>query len=236
MMTAMTLAVLMAMSTVPELASDLTEARRSWDADAVIAVQSRVRSELRGSTDDEAVRLRVRSGLAVAEILRVEYERVSTDRGDVRRVLGDRIDAAAEEALSLLDELPESSDRERMRADLLATMIRSDYRAKRFEPELRAAVDRALELDPDNPLAHVAAAKPLLFAPEDRGRDVDAALEHLDRALALDPQSESARLLRAAAREMAGDVDGSRDDARAALAANPSCAPARRMLEHLGGS
>ena len=236
MTTAMTLAVLMAVSTVPELASDLSEARRSWDADAVVAVQSRVRSELRDSTDDEAVRLRVRSGLAVAEILRVEYERVPTDRGDARRVLGDRIDAAAEEALSLLDQLPESSDRERMRADLLATMIRSDYRAKRFEPELRAAVDRALELDPDNPLAHVAAAKPLLFAPEDRGRDVDAALEHLDRALALDPRSESARLLRAAARELAGDVDGSRDDARAALAANPSCAPARRMLEHLGGS
>ncbi len=236
MRTVVSLAMLMAVSSVSELASDLMEARRSWDPEAVVAVQSRVRSELRDDTGDDAVRLRVRAGLAVAEVLRVEFERTPSDTREARRVLGDRIDAAAEEALRLLDRLPESSDRERMRADLLATMIRSDYRAKRFEPELRAAVDRALALDPDNPLAHVAAAKPLLFAPENRGRDVDEALAHLDRALALDPQSESARLLRATARESAGDADGARDDARTALAANPGCAPARRMLERLGGS
>jgi len=235
MRSVISLAVLMAMSSVPELTVDLTEARRSWDPDEVVAVQSRVRSELRDATEDDAVRLRVRAGLAVAEVLRVEYERTPSDQREARRVLGDRIDAAAEEALPLLDRLPESSERERLRADLLATMIRSDYRARRYEPELRAAVDRALALDPDNPLAYVAAAKPLLFAPEGRGRDVDGALAHLDRALSLDAQSESARLLRATAREMAGDVDGARDDARAALAANPGCTPARRMLEQLGG-
>ncbi len=224
------LAMVLAASTVVELADELTAARRSWDAEKIVAVQSRVRSELGAATTEEAVALRVSAGLAVAEVLRVEFEESAGGR-QARRLLGNRIDAFAKEALAHLDELPESSERERIRADLLATMIRSDYRAKRTEPELRAAVNRALELDPDNPSAHVTAAKPLLFAPEDRGRDIGAALEHLDRAVMLDADLESAYLLRATAREMAGDLAGARDDAQTALAANPDCAPARRLLE-----
>ena len=229
------LLIALAASTVAELADELTAAQRSWDPDAVVRVQSRVRSQLRDDASDEGGMLRVRAGLAVAEVLRVEYEETSGDR-EARRLLGERIDAAAQEALDQLGALPETSERERLRGDLLATMIRSDYRAKRFEPELRAAVGRALELDPDNPAAHVTAAKPLLFAPEGRGRDVGAALGHLDRALSLDPDSESARVLRATAREMAGDVVGARRDARAALDRNSSCEPARRLLDRLAAN
>ena len=228
--------LVLAVTSVSQLADELATARRSWDPEAVVAVQSKIRSELVDAAGDDAVTLRVQAGLAVAEVLRVEYEETSDGERETRRLLGDRIDAVAQEALTKLDGLPESSERERMRADLIATMIRSDYRAKRYEPELRAAVARALDLDPDNPLAHVAAAKPLMFAPEDRGRDVDAALAHLDRALALDPGSESARVLRATAREHAGDVEGARDDARTVLAANPRCTPARRLLDRIGGS
>lgn len=228
--------LVLAVTSVSQLADELATARRSWDPEAVVAVQSKIRSELVDAAGDDAVTLRVQAGLAVAEVLRVEYEETSDGERETRRLLGDRIDAVAQEALTKLDGLPESSERERMRADLIATMIRSDYRAKRYEPELRAAVARALDLDPDNPLAHVAAAKPLMFAPEDRGRDVDAALAHLDRALALDPGSESARVLRATAREQAGDVEGARDDARTVLAANARCTPARRLLDRIGGS
>jgi tetratricopeptide (TPR) repeat protein len=229
------LALLTSAGAFGELADQLEDARRSWEPERVVTVQSRIRSELGDATDDVAVMLRVRAGLAVAEVLRVEYELVEGDR-ERRRLLGERIDAAAEEALALLDRLPESSERERVRGDLLATMIRSDFRAKKYEPELRTAVERALELDPDNPRAHVTAAKPLLFAPPDRGRDVDAAIEHLDRALELAPGLESARLLRASAREMSGDLDSARADARAALGRNPQCTPAARLLERLGSS
>ena len=63
--------------------------------------------------------------------------------------------------------------------------------------------------------------------------DIDAALDHLDRALRLDPDLETARLLRAAAREMAGDFAAARADAKAALTDNPDCAPAARLLERL---
>ncbi len=229
---AVVVSILMAVSTVSELADRLAVARRSWNTDEIVAVQSRIRAELGDSDTEAAVRLRVQSGLAVAEVLRVELETADDDR-TARRLLGDRIDAYARDALAQLDRLPESSERERLRADLLATLIRSDYRAKKLEPELRAAIERALELDPDNPGAHVAAAKPLVFAPQGKGRDIDAALSHLDRAVELDPQLESARLLRATAREMAGDLDGARADARAALVDNPDCAPAVRLLERL---
>jgi tetratricopeptide (TPR) repeat protein len=226
------LAIVMAASTVSELTDRLTAARRSWNTDEIVAVQSQVRSDLSGVDTDEAVMLRVRAGLAVAEALRVEFEEEHGDR-EARRLLGDRIDAYARDALDQIERLPESSERERLRADLLATLIRSDYRAKRLEPELRAAVARALELDPDNPAAHVTAAKPLLFAPQGRGRDIGAALDHLDRALQLDPDLEAALLLRATAREMAGDITGARADARAALDDNPDCAPAARLVERL---
>jgi len=219
-------------STVSELTDRLTAARRSWNTDEIVAVQSQVRSDLGDDESEAAVRLRVEAGLAVAEALRVEFEAAADDR-TARRLLGDRIDAYARDALDQVDLLPESSERERLRADLLATLIRSDYRAKKLEPELRAAVERALELGPDNPEAHVTAAKPLLFAPENKGRDIDAALGHLDHALRLDPDLEAARLLRATARELAGDVAGARADARAALTDNPDCAPAARLLERL---
>jgi tetratricopeptide (TPR) repeat protein len=227
------LMVALAASPALELADELATARRSWDVEQIMAVHSRVRSELAGLTTEEAVMVRVSAGLAAAEVLRVGYEE-SSDGRDEKGLLGDRIDAVAKEALEWLDRLPESSERERIRADLLATMIRSDYRAKKLEPELRAAVDRALALDPDNPMAHTTAAKPLLFAPVNKGRDIEAAMQHLDRALTLEPGLESARLLRASARETGGDLEGARSDARAALAANPDCAPAIRLLERLG--
>jgi hypothetical protein len=52
--------------------------------------------------------------------------------------------------------------------------------------------------------------------------------------VALDADLESARLLRATARQMAGDLAGARNDARTALIANPDCAPARALIERLG--
>ena len=77
----------------------------------------------------------------------------------------------------------------------------------------------------------LSSAKPLLFAPPGRGRDLKAGIAVLDRALALDPRLETALLLRAHARDGLGDRAGARADWEAALAINPECAPARRALE-----
>jgi tetratricopeptide (TPR) repeat protein len=137
---------------------------------------------------------------------------------------------AAEEALGVLAGFDESSESQRMRADLLAVMIRSDYRAKKYQNELKAAVERALELDPDNPRALVSSAKPMIFAPPERGRDLDQAVSVLTRALEIDAGLESALLLRAHALDELGRTARAVEDWNAAIELNPECRPARDRL------
>ena len=219
-----------------DLESRLADARTSYDAEAAMAVLSEARSLRTREPGTEHARLQVEAAVAVAELLRIEYEQLPEDEREARRQLGSKIDAVAEETLGIVDELPESSARERMRADLIATMIRSDFRARKYRDELETAIARARELDPDNPRALVAAAKPLVFAPEEKGRDLAEAARLLDRALELEPGLEEARLLRAEAHRRAGDREAAREDLEAALGANPSCRPARHALEAMEGA
>ncbi len=219
-----------------ELGARLAEVRRHYDAEAAVGVLNDVRTarragEIRGS---DAVGLHVRAALAAAELLRIDYEDTPDDEAAERRTLGQRIDVAADEGLDLVDELPETSERERLRADLVATKIRSDYRAQKYEDEFSAAVARALELDPDNPRALATAAKRALFAPPEHGGDPAEAVRLLDRALELDPDLESARLLRALAHEKLGEIDEAAADWRRVLEGNPDAAPAREGLARIG--
>ncbi len=183
---------------------------------------------------DPAARfVHARACLLTAELLRVTWEAADPSARDTRQKLGARIDVAAQEGLAELEELPDSSERSRVEADLLATMIRSDFRARRLEARLRAAIDHALALDPDNARAQTSAAKPLLFADAKHGGDPHAALEVLDHALRLDPELESARLLRAVAWEKLGEPAKAEADWKEALRRNPACEPARRGLDQL---
>lgn len=214
-----------------ELARDLERAIRTYDVEAATAVLNRARAAAGAGETGPLLELRVEAGLAVAELLRIEFEQTPAGERAVRANLGQRIDAAAEEALRLVDGLPESSERYRMGADLVATMIRSDFRARKYRNRLEEATGRALDLDPGNARAWVTAAKPFVFAEAEHGGDLDEALRLLDRALALDPDLEAALLLRALAHERRGDGERAESDWRAALEANPDCAPARRALE-----
>lgn len=234
-MTCVLLAVLLAGG--PPLATieaDLAAAVRRYDADAAVAALGRARELDRTAPAPATVLLRVRAALAAAELLRVRFEQASKDDAQGRTVLGQRIDAAAEEGLALLDRLPGGSERYRVEADLVATMIRSDFRARKYEARFATAVAKALELDPRNARAVLAAAKPLVFAPVEHGRDLPKAVETLTRALALDPALEAARLLRAFALDAQDEHEAARRDWRAALAANPDCVPAREALARPG--
>jgi tetratricopeptide (TPR) repeat protein len=223
---------------VPAAAVDLEEleaaleiARKSYDSAAATEILNVARSAA-GESEGEALDLlRVRAGLLVAELLRLEFEETARGERAARRTLGQRIDVAAEEALGVLASIQESSETERMRADLLATMIRSDYRAKKYRAELNEAVERALERDQENPRALVSSAKPLVFAPVERGRDLNQAIEVLTRALEFDAGLESALLLRAHAYELLGDTERATADWNSALDLNPECRPARRGLD-----
>jgi hypothetical protein len=209
---------------------EVARAERRWDGDAAVAALTNARALARSAPGPAAAALQIRAGLLTAELLRVRFERAAGGPAGERERLGQQIDAFAEEALALLVAQPESSERYRLEADLLATMIRSDFRAKKYEARFNAAVARARELDPANPRALVAAAKPFLFAPPGRGRDPARGIELLDRALALDRRLEAALLLRAFAREQLGDRVGAEADWRTALGFNPDCAPARESL------
>ncbi len=147
-----------------------------------------------------------------------------------RRGLGESIDGAADAGLEALESLPETSCRERLRADLLATKIRSDFRAKKFADEMKAAAARAIELDPGKARAMVTLAKPFLFADDRHGRDLGEAIRLLSEAFVIDPTLENALLLRALAFEIQGRTEACRSDLRAALAANPDCRPAKERL------
>jgi tetratricopeptide (TPR) repeat protein len=209
---------------------EVARAERRWDGDAAVAALTNARALARSAPGPAAAALQIRAGLLAAELLRVRFEQAATDGTASRETLGQQIDAFAEEALALVDGQPATSERYRLEADLLATMIRSDFRAKKYEARFNAAVARARELDPRNPRALVAAAKPFLFAPPGRGRDPAKGIELLDRALGLDPRLESALLLRALGREQLGDRAGAEADWRTALELNPDCAPARQSL------
>jgi len=213
------------------LEHDLAAALRAWDVAAVEGVLIRVRSHRSGAGSPAAAELQVRAGLALAELLRVEFEDTPPADRSGRTALGQRIDVAAGEALVHLARLPESSERFRIEADLLATMIRSDYRAKKYRRDLEAATERALDLDADNPRAWVAAAKPHVFAGPKRGGDLDEAMRLLDQALELEPGLESALLLRALVWERRGDQARAVADWRAALDANPQCRPALARVD-----
>lgn len=230
-MTCVLLAVLVAGGPpAATIEADLAGALRRYDADAAVAALGRARELDRSAPTPSTVLLRVRTALAAAELLRVRFEQAPKDDAQGRTVLGQRIDAAAEEGLALLDRLPAGSERYRVEADLVATMIRSDFRARKYEARFATAVARALELDPRNARAILASAKPLVFAPVEHGRDLPRAVETLTRALVLDPTLEPARLLRAFALDAQGQHEAARRDWRAALAANPDCAPAREAL------
>ncbi len=214
----------------------LDEAIRTYDLTASTVLLAWVRDAMREQPTAEHAALHVRASLAVAEILRIEWEQTPSSESARRRELGSRIDATAEEGLGVVAQLPDSSERERMRADLLATMIRSDFRAKKYESQFLAAAGRSLELDEGNARAWVTAAKPFLFAAPEHGGDLAEALRLLNRALELDPGLESALLLRALANERLGEADAAETDLRAALDHNPDCLPARRALDRIAGS
>lgn len=179
----------------------------------------------------QAIELEVRSGLLVAELERLAFESLPPDQRQARSAIGKRIDTVAEAALARAEALPESSERWRLRADLLATMIRSDYRAKKHHKAFEEAVEEAMRLDGENAHVWVTAAKPLIFAGPKRGQDLDEAVRVLDRALEIAPGLESALLLRALAEEGRGESKRAAADWRAALRANPLCGPARAGIE-----
>lgn len=212
------------------LAAQVDEARLTYDCAKADSALTAVRAFAQANPAPEANRLRVEAALLCAELWRIDWERVPDSDFAVRRPLGEAIDTAAEEGLSALQSMEPTSETYRLHADLLAVMIRSDYRAKRYKKDMDVSAAKALELDPANAKAYVTQAKPFLFAPPNEGGDPKRALELLTKALELDPALESARCLRGLAYEKSGQPELAKADWELALHSNPACRPAQEEL------
>ena len=220
-------------SCADELGSSLREARRTYDLTAAIELRALAR-EPQTTPNAAAERLLAEACLLVAELHRLEFEKTPEGQRAERRRRGELIDDAAREGLQALEGLEPVSVVLQMRSDLLATLIRSKFRGKKYRRQMESAARLALEADPGNALAWVSQAKPLLFRPQRDDDDLRAALDLLEQALALDPTLESARLLRGKAYAELGEIAAAQADWLVALRANPDCTPARELLEKYG--
>ena len=216
------------------IASQLNTARLAYDLDAAAAVLADALDAAKVDPTPDAKLLVAEAALLAAELRRIEWERIPESDFADRRPLGDAIDEAAEIGIQALDTMPPDSEVYRLTADLLAVMIRSDYRAKKYRKEMEASAAKAIELDPANARAYVSQAKPFVFAEPHEGGDPEKAVALLSKALELDPDLETARCLRGLAYQKAGKIDEARADWELALKKNPHCRPAEEELAKLG--
>ncbi len=216
-----------------EFEKRLETATTRYDTEAARALADDLHKQYETTRDRDTGYLLVRALVLVADLHRMEYELLPEDAGSKRRTLGNIIDDAATEALDVLEVMDNTSEVWRMRADLYGTMIRSDYRATRYQDRMQDAIDKALALNPENPRAHESAARPLVFADEEHGRNLEKAMAHIEKALALAPGLESARVLEAVVLEEMGRTNDAKAQWQAILEDNPHCVPAQRRLKAL---
>jgi tetratricopeptide (TPR) repeat protein len=205
--------------------AQLATAQRTYNLSAAEQVVGAMRGR------DVPPMLRARARLLVGELQRILYEDLPAEAWSRRRELGNAIDEAAEAGLHAIEDQPDASEVWRIRADLYGLMIRTDFQATKYRSRMIDAADQAIALDAANPRAYITRAKPYLFAEPGRGQDLDEAVRLLDQALALDPNLESALLLKAFAHHQRGEMPAALALVEHVLRTNPDCSPAIRWRE-----
>ncbi len=207
-------------ASLEELRERTALVQREYDLPLAETLMGELQLYVKEDPGAESLITLARVALLVAELRRMDYE--TTDVGPrEKRLLGRTIDEAARIGIEALNEAPDISEKWRIEADLIGTMIRSKYKGSKYGPEMTKATEKALELDPENVNAIVTGSKRLLFAKPGQGGDVAAALEMLDRALNIDPGHERALVFRGIAHEKLGDDVLAEEDWRRALELNP---------------
>ncbi len=218
---AIALMLLLGQSVLAQTGVELEQAARTYDRAAAEAL-------LPATAQDNDLAARTR--LLCAELYRIEFEQLPESAVKERREIGKTIDVHAEAGMLLLESLPDTTEKFRIRADLVGTMIRSNYRAGKMKGEMKASVDEALRLDAANAKAIVSQAKMLIFNPSASDSELREGEALVRRALEIDPALEQARLLQAHALERLGERDKAVAIWEACLQANPACTPARKAL------
>lgn len=225
------LLLLIAQPALDEIGDALTLAERGYDVAEAEATLHRLEAIAPADRNAAWRELEVRGRLLAAELRRIEFEQLPESAARERRDVGKAIDTHAEAGLVGVAQLPETSEAHRIKADLLGTMIRSNYRAGKMKGEMKAAIDAALRLDPRNAKAMVSNAKMLIFNPQASDADLAQGVVLLEQALAIDGGLEAAALLRAHALEQLGEHAAAMTIWAQCLKANPACKPARDALK-----
>lgn len=223
---------LSASEAISHLEKEVVAIERNYSLQEAEALLPRLQQSLQHEGETDVRLLTARTALVAATLHRKNYEEAATDY-ELRRELGRKIDDAATAGLGALKEAPESSERYRLEADLWGTMMRTQARGSQYRHHFEDAVEKALELGPENPNAYITASKRRLFASERRGGDIDEALDLLNKALELDPDHEMALVFRGLAHEKAGNPEAAKSDWEQALAINPQSLPAQENLQRL---
>ena len=208
------------------------EAKKAYSVELAEDLFPDVQAQFDTTPSEQNGWLLAKSALLLAELTRMEYESMEASPRDIR-LKGRHIDEVAQIGLDTLKKLPKVSERYRIEADFLGTMIRSRYKGKKYSSRMEDATEKALELGPDNPEAMITAAKRPLFASDSHGGDVPKALAYLDKALAINPDHEQALVFHGIAQEKLGHSEEARADWSRALDINPASKLASEQLKNV---
>lgn len=218
-------------ATLEEVRTQYDEANRKYDMALADQAYANAKAFAEATPSAEATLALAQAALLAATLKRLEFGIEEDDlKYKDKRNLGKEIDTIADVGQAAIAQLPESSEKYRMMADLYGAMIRTDFQGKRYGDKMTEAAEKAITLDEKNPLALVTGSKRLIFAKERRGGDMEKGFERLNRALEIDPTCVSALVLRGYAHERNKDLAAARKDWEAALALNPHCRPAKESL------
>lgn len=223
-------------TTLDELQQRLVRVEKSYDLERAKELVQDLKAYVEHDSSVPARLALGRAALYVAELMRWDYEE-GEDTMDPRdrRLLGREIDDFAQIGHDALDGVPDAlSEKWRIKADLWATMIRSNYKGNKYGDNMDRATERAMELDPNNPNALVTAAKKPLFAEPQHGGDVPHALDLLSRAIEIDPNHERALAFRGVAYEKLGNMPKAIADWKRALEISPNNRLAHKKLDQYG--
>lgn len=217
-----------------ELHKRAEQVQREYDLPLAEALMGELQFFVKENPGDESRMALARVALLVAELRRIDYETTDVDPRE-KRLLGRTIDEAARIGHEVLNKVPNISEKWRIKADLIGTMIRSKYKGNKYGGEMDKATEKALELDPESANAIVTGSKRGLFANRGQGGDVPAALKMLNRALGIDPDHERALIFRGIAYEKLGNDDLAEEDWKRALELNPHSRLAKENLRSMNG-
>ena len=224
-------------ATTDELQTAALDARARYDIELAQELMPALQQRLNATHEDESATLRLllaENALLVASLLRYEYEKASTANTEKRR-LGREIDETAGIGFTAVGGLPETSEKHRIMADLYAMMMRTRFKGNKLQDSMHGSIDKALELDPDNPKALASQSRRKLFAEVEHGGDLEGGLALINRAVELDPKDESLLILRGLAYERHSEKDKAIADWEKALEINPQARPATEHLKRVRG-